>query len=249
MRAVHIRVFKIPTILTGVRLKQGQQSQLRSLGGGSPRVSGRRSPARLGEAPWGPSYGISRALEPRILSAPFQAQPTHGPHPMAERREAGSREEKMLCEGAGRASVCRPARLVNPPEWYGGGREREDNPPPLPQKRESPWSAMPKSLKQQLCEHTYRQDLVMKNVFVLTQEQCRLQSTYNPSPSAELLLGQEMLDPNYGKQDPTSMSLSYGKVTLLQVGSPPSSLIHTQKIRCIHPMSLDSDGIEAFMGS
>ncbi|OLP84053.1 hypothetical protein AK812_SmicGene35110 [Symbiodinium microadriaticum] len=41
----------------------------------------------------------------------------------------------------------KPARLVNPPEWYGGGRERED--------------------------------LVMKNVFVLTQE---------------------MLDPNYGKQ-------------------------------------------------
>ncbi|CAE7941746.1 unnamed protein product [Symbiodinium sp. KB8] len=42
----------------------------------------------------------------------------------------------------------KPARLVNPPEWYGGGRERED--------------------------------LVMKNVFVLTQE---------------------MLDPNYGKQE------------------------------------------------
>ena len=145
MRAVHIRVFKIPTILTGVRLKQGQQSQLRSLDGGSPRVSGRRSAARLGEALQGPSYGISRALEPRILSAPFQAQPTHGPHPMAERREAGSLGEMMqnaACEGAGRASVCRPARLVNPPEWYGGGREREEN-PPLPQKRESPWSAMP----------------------------------------------------------------------------------------------------------
>ena len=73
----------------------------------------------------------------------------------------------------------------------------------------------------------------MKNVFVLTQEQCRLQSTYNPSPSAQLLLGKEMLDPNYGKQDPTSMSPSYGKVTLLQVGSPPSSLNPTQKIRCI----------------
>jgi len=42
----------------------------------------------------------------------------------------------------------KPARLVNPPEWYGGGRERED--------------------------------LVMKNVFVLTQE---------------------MLDPNYGKKE------------------------------------------------
>jgi len=44
----------------------------------------------------------------------------------------------------------KPARLVNPPEWYGGGRDRED--------------------------------LVMKNVFVLTQE---------------------MLDPNYGKEEET----------------------------------------------
>ena len=131
--------------------------------GGSPRVSGRWSSARVGEAglssqALGPSDSVPFCRHNRLMGLiPWQSDEKPDPHKRSLERARSAQPRACLQAGQiGESSgvVWRWTReRGRGPESVGAhGRKCQKS-------------------KERLCEFTHRQDLVMKNVFVLTQEQ------------------------------------------------------------------------------